>query len=134
MDNDLINKAYLFAEEKHKGQLYGKFDFIYHLLQTYELITFLQPKNETLRACSFLHDILEDTNTTKKELDNEFGKEVTDIVYEVTKTSYNTFPHLKSKDAVILLFASRLANLSNMQDWNEEQQQRYIMKSTFWKS
>lgn len=134
MDSDLLNKAYLFAETKHKGQLYGDKPFIYHLLQTYEIITLLQPEDETLRACAFLHDVCEDTKTTKKELENEFGKEIAELVYEVTKKGYNFFPNLKSKRAVILLFASRLANLVNMKDWSEERQATYIKKSRFWLS
>ena len=134
MDTVLINKAYLFAEKKHKGQLYGNKDFTYHLLQTYEILTLLQPKDTTLRACAFTHDILEDTSTTKKELANELGEEIAEITYEVTKQGYNFFHNLKSKRAILLLFASRLANLSNMEDWSEEEVATYIKKSKFWLS
>ena len=35
-----------------------------------------------------LHDIIEDTPFTKKELRNDFGNEIADIVIAVTKNSF----------------------------------------------
>lgn len=133
MDNELINKAYLFALEKHKDQKYGDRDFIYHLLQTYEILTLLQPEDTTLRASAFTHDIFEDTKTSRKELENELGKEIMELTEEVTATSRNFFPNLKTVRGAILLTASRLANMTNMQNWSEERRKEYVFTKThYW--
>ena len=133
MDNDLINKAYLFALEVHKDEKYGEQDFISHPLQVYEVISLLKPDDIPLRVASLLHDCIE-SGVTKKQIEKEFGEDVAQLVEEVSKTSYNTFPKLESTRGVILKFADRLCNLANMQDWTKERQTTYIQKSTFWKS
>ncbi len=131
---ELINKAMMFAVDKHRDQLYGDKPFIHHPLQVYEIIQNLLPDDSELQIAAILHDTLEQTETTKNEIEKEFGTAVMELVDEVTKTGYNTFPKLESPRAVSLKFADRLANLVNMKDWTKEKQTRYINKSKFWKS
>lgn len=136
-DNKLINKAYEFALDKHKGQKYGKEDFIYHPLQVYEIITRVCPTDINLRVASICHDLIEDAGVTKDDLEEKFNQDVAELVWEVTKFKPEknqpaTFPNLKSKRAIILKFADRLANLSNMQDWPDKRQQWYLKSSKFW--
>ncbi len=133
-DNNLINKAYLFALDKHKGQKYGDKDFIYHPLQVYEITTLLQPADINLRVAAILHDTLEDTQTTPEEIQKEFNRDVAGLVVEVTKTAYNTFPSLKTRRGIILKFADRMSNLINITDWSGERQEKYLKKSKFWES
>lgn len=133
MDNELINKAYLFALDVHKDEKYGERDFIFHPLQVYEVISLLEPDDVSLRMASLLHDCIE-SGIKKGQIEEEFGEDVAQLVEEVSKTSYNTFPKLKSPRGVILKFADRLCNLSNMKDWTKERQTTYVQKSTFWKS
>lgn len=132
-DNELLNKAYFFAKEKHKNQLYGVVGFIYHPLQVYEIIKLLCPLDINLQIAALLHDVLEDTKTSYKELEKEFNEDVTALVKEVTKSEYNTFPNLKTQRGYQLKFADRLSNLSNMQEWSERRKRKYMKKSRFWK-
>ena len=135
LENKLINKAYLFALEKHSGQKYGDQEFIYHPEQTYSVITLLSPKDINLRIAALLHDTIEDTATTKAEIQKEFNKDVAELVQEVTSSSYNTFPNLHTFRGVVLLTASRLCNMTNMHDWSEEKKRKYFFeKSKYWKS
>lgn len=86
-DIELINKAYLYAKEKHEGQfrVSGE-EYIYHPLATAVILTSVYADTATLCA-GLLHDVLEDTDVTRKELEERFGKEVTSLVYGVTKIS-----------------------------------------------
>lgn len=129
----ILDSAFNFASKKHQGQRYGNKPFIFHPLQVFRIIELLCPEDEKLQTAALLHDVIEDADVTKEQLQKKFGKDVADLVFEVTKTDSNTFPHLKTQRGVILKFADRTANLSNMQNWDKEKIEKYIMKSRFWK-
>ncbi|HEX9060892.1 MAG TPA: HD domain-containing protein [Clostridia bacterium] len=128
----LIGKAYRYAKKKHEGQKYGKKPFIYHPLEVAKIIKIICPTDINLIAAAYLHDTLEDTNTSMYDLMNEFNNDIASLVNEVTKTDYNTFPNLKTLRGVILKYADRTANLSNVHEWDIERQETYILKSKFW--
>ena len=131
-----ITKAQEFAMEKHKGQKYGKIDpFWVHPAQTVDILkATIYGHDENLLAAGWLHDTLEDTETTYEELVKEFNVDVADLVNEVTATGWNVFPNLKTQRGIILKFADRLANISNMSGWSQESKRKYIFeKSKFWK-
>ena len=90
-DIDLINKAYLYAKEKYQGQhrISGE-DYINHPLATAIILTTVYADTYTICA-GILHDILEDADVTKQELENIFGKTITDLVYGVDKISRINF-------------------------------------------
>lgn len=134
MDNELINKAFLFAQEKHKGQTYNNGEFIQHPLQTYEILKTILPEDTNLLAAGLLHDTIEDCGISKKTLESLFNEDVASLVWEVTKESYNFFPNLRTRRGVLLKFADRLSNLASMTGQPVEWQAKYILKSKFWKS
>lgn len=80
----LIEKAKAFAEKVHTGQTYGgDKPYTYHLAAVVqEAERFKLP--EEVVAAAWLHDTIEDTNTTREELINEFGEEVARLVWAVT--------------------------------------------------
>lgn len=82
-----IEKAYLFAKEKHKGQ-YRKSgeEYIIHPLNVALILTTIYADYQTI-AAGFLHDVLEDCDCSFEEMQNEFGDEVTKLVQGVTKLS-----------------------------------------------
>lgn len=133
-----IIKASEFARVKHAGQLRddGK-PYITHLQQVAEILSLVSMDSD-LVAAGWLHDTLEDTDTTYNELVKEFNKKIADLVFEVTqegqKDNYGYyFPNLKTKDGILLKFADRLSNLSQMDTWNEKRRQHYLKKSKFWR-
>lgn len=83
----------------------------------------------------WLHDLIEDTPITYTQILVQFGKEVADLVWEVTKTKDNTFPNLKTKYGYIIKFCDRTVNLLNrIKDDNKlAKSDKYFMKSIFWK-
>lgn len=129
----LINKAIAFAQKVHEDQEYNGGPFFTHPWQTAQLIATLTD-DEDLICAAFLHDTIEDAGVTFEELCNEFNPEIASLVKEVTKDGYNSFPHLKTQKGVMLKFADRLSNVSNMDEWSEEKRHRYLFeKSRFWK-
>ena len=86
-DIELINKSYLYAKDKHDGQyrISGE-EYINHPLATSVILTSVYADTQTICA-GLLHDVLEDTDTTKQELEEEFGREITNLVYGVSKIS-----------------------------------------------
>lgn len=79
-----IIDAYNFAKENHYGEvrLSGE-DYIIHPLNVAYILTSIKADYETICA-AFLHKLLED-KMTKEELEERFGKNITDLVIGVTK-------------------------------------------------
>lgn len=83
----VIQKAYLFAQEKHEGQFRKSGEpYITHPLNVALILTTVYADYETLCA-GLMHDVLEDCDCTTEEMENEFGRNVTKLVQGVTKLS-----------------------------------------------
>ena len=87
----VIKKAYLFASEKHFGtkRLTGE-DYINHPLNVAYILTSMNADYSTL-AAALLHDVIEDTDVTKEELEKLFGSEIALLVDGVTKINKINF-------------------------------------------
>lgn len=89
MDWSIVEKAKEFAIEKHKGQMYGKHPYSFHLSGVAKLAgirdRFPEHRAEVLASC-WLHDTMEDTPTTGKELLDIFGPRIAHVVWLLTKT------------------------------------------------
>lgn len=91
--------------------------------------------NEDLMIATLLHDLLEDTNLTIKDIKNKFGKRVASIVNESTKPQevkkdlwLEKFKNY-SKEAKIIKIADRIDNLLDMEKWDEKRQISYLNQS-----
>jgi len=134
-----IWKAIEFAEKKHKGQLddEGKDYFEAHIEHVVKIL-YNVTKDPDIICAGYLHDTLEDTDTTYEELVEEFNERVANLVLECThegkKDEYGYyFPHLKTRDGIMIKFADRLNNISRMSAWDDKRQAQYLRKSKFWK-
>ncbi len=80
-----IEKAYYFAEKKHKGQfrVSGE-EYINHPLNTAMILTTVYADCDTLIA-GLLHDTIEDCDVEKEELEELFGPTVANLVYGISK-------------------------------------------------
>src|SRR5215208_6156920 len=84
-DEELIARAYSMAHAAHKGQVRKSGEpFVYHPLATADILVDLRMDSTTI-AAGILHDVLEDTEITKEQLETQFGEELADIVDGVTK-------------------------------------------------
>ena len=74
----LVMKAYALAEQRHAGQVRdGGSPFIIHLIRTANiLMAEWGERDASVIAAALLHDIIEDTHTTAREVKDGFGAEV----------------------------------------------------------
>ena len=90
-DLSLIEKAYNYAETLHDGQYRESGEaYITHPLYVAYILSEMHADTATICA-ALLHDTLEDTNTTKEEIAEEFNKEIANLVDGVTKISKLNF-------------------------------------------
>ncbi|MFZ0323041.1 MAG: HD domain-containing protein, partial [Actinomycetes bacterium] len=84
-DVKILERAYVVAEEKHRGQLRRSGDpYITHPLAVAQILADLGMTTTTLVA-ALLHDTVEDTEYTLNQVREEFGNEVALLVDGVTK-------------------------------------------------
>lgn len=140
-----IKEAYEFAKFKHSGQFRKSGDpYITHLTGVAYILATLQCGPSTLIA-GFLHDTIEDTNTTEEEITEQFGAEVCTLVQSLTKlTRLSDFKNVEfeaeghrkifiamAKDirVIIIKLADRLHNMRTLQFQSKEKQVK-IAKET----
>lgn len=86
-DHALIERAFHVADTNHAGQLRASGEpYITHPLHVALFLADLGFDARTA-AAALLHDVLEDTTVTKKEIEEQFGHEVAFLVDGVTKLS-----------------------------------------------
>ena len=145
---ELIEKAWKFAEKAHEGQ-YRKSGEPYtiHVIQVANILASLHCSPKTI-AAGLLHDSLEDSDwVTYDLLEEEFSKEIADLVEAVTKVGkinqefkdekeYQASNHRKifiamAKDIRVILIklADRLHNMRTL-EFQPEAKQKRIAKET----
>jgi guanosine-3',5'-bis(diphosphate) 3'-pyrophosphohydrolase len=84
-DEQLLNKAYVYAMQKHGSQMRASGDpYFAHPLEVAAILTDLKLDDATI-AVGLLHDTIEDTDATRAEIDQTFGPEIGAIVDGLTK-------------------------------------------------
>jgi len=141
-----LSKAYDFALNAHKNQKRDSGDpYLSHPVAVADILSDLKLDSATI-ATGLLHDTIEDTKTTYKTVEKEFGKEVADLVDGVTKISElegRVIENSKaenirklilatSKDIRVLLvkIADRLHNMRTLDSINNEKRSKRIAKET----
>ena len=84
-DEQLLNKAYVYAMQKHGAQMRASGDpYMSHPLEVAAILTDLKLDDATI-AVALLHDTIEDTDATRMEIDQLFGSQIGAIVEGLTK-------------------------------------------------
>lgn len=146
-NNELItNKALEFAREKHKGQIRKNnttVEYITHPINVANLVKKYANNAvniDDLVSSAYLHDTLEDTNTTYEELICNFGNIISNLVKELTnndvlkkemgKTKYLSMKMANmSEDALIIKLCDRLDNVSSLYDTNKAFIDKYLRET-----
>ncbi|OGI81824.1 hypothetical protein A3I95_02505 [Candidatus Nomurabacteria bacterium RIFCSPLOWO2_02_FULL_44_12] len=143
-EEELLHRAYDFAERAHEGQkrLSGDLYFT-HVYETAKILAGLGMDTQTI-AAGLLHDLLEDTQTTEEQIKKEFGDDILFLIKGVTKLgtlkyrgherhveSLRKFFVAMANDlrVVIIKFADRLHNLRTLQFIREDKQKRIAVES-----
>ena len=84
-DEILLNRAYVYAMKAHGAQTRASGDpYFSHPLEVAAILTDLHLDDATIVA-AVLHDVIEDTDATREEIDRLFGKEIGLLVDGLTK-------------------------------------------------
>ncbi|ESR23234.1 RelA/SpoT family protein [Lutibaculum baratangense] len=130
-DENLLNRAYVYAMKAHGLQKRASGDpYFSHPLEVAAILTDLKLDDATI-AAALLHDTIEDTDTTRDEIDRLFGKEIGALVDGLTKMkkldlvskrveqaeNLRKFMLAISKDVRVLLvkLADRLHNMRTLE-------------------
>lgn len=140
-----IEKVLAYASSKHSGQYRDDGSpYIIHPIRVAELIKkYKSSKNiEILLAGALLHDVLEDTYTSYKEIVENFGEVVASLVMEVTSASF--MPRLVGKNiylahkmlhmsnyALVIKMADRLDNITDLKGVNLDKIKRTYFDTKF---
>jgi GTP diphosphokinase / guanosine-3',5'-bis(diphosphate) 3'-diphosphatase len=81
----LLNRAYVYAMKAHGNQVRHSGDpYFSHPLEVAAILTELKLDDATI-ATALLHDVIEDTDVTRAEIDQKFGEEIGALVEGLTK-------------------------------------------------
>ena len=98
-DEDILNRAYVFAMKAHGGQMRKSGDpYFSHPLAVAAILTELRADPATV-VTALLHDVVEDTEYTVGDIEKSFGAEIARLVDGVTKLSQFELPEGASKQA-----------------------------------
>ncbi|CAG0956688.1 bifunctional (p)ppGpp synthetase/guanosine-3',5'-bis(diphosphate) 3'-pyrophosphohydrolase [Geobacter sp.] len=144
-DLDMVRKAYVYCAKVHQGQtrLSGE-PYLVHPMEVAGLLADLRLDVPTV-VTGLLHDTIEDTLTTREELEGMFGAEVANLVEGVTKISKIHFKTKEESQAenfrkmllamandirvILVKLADRLHNMRTLQ-YQPEPKQRSIARET----
>ena len=121
---DPLRHVKFFAAVKHAGQAYGSgLPYTHHLAAVEQVLRRFNIADENLLIAAWLHDVVEDTETKLKEVEEMFGPEVARLVHAVTnedgpnrKTRHAlTYPKIREagENAIRLKLADRIANVES---------------------
>ncbi|HKF45528.1 MAG TPA: bifunctional (p)ppGpp synthetase/guanosine-3',5'-bis(diphosphate) 3'-pyrophosphohydrolase [Thermoanaerobaculia bacterium] len=84
-DQDLLRRAYVFSAREHRGQVRRSGDpYLVHPLNVAAILAEMKADDVSI-VVGLLHDVLEDTLTTRESIAQQFGPEVADLVDGLTK-------------------------------------------------
>lgn len=83
---ELFDEALIFACKKHSGQhrKASALPYILHPMEVASIVSTMSDSQELL-AAALLHDTVEDTETSLKEVEEKFGKRVAELVMSETE-------------------------------------------------
>ena len=85
VDEDLLNRAYVYAMHQHRHQTrQSGAPYFSHPLEVASIVTDLKLDQDSVVA-ALLHDTIEDTDATKSEIDEMFGANIGHLVDGLTK-------------------------------------------------
>ena len=144
-DVELLKKAYVFSAKVHLGQvrLSGE-PYLNHPLEVAGILTQLRLDVASV-ATGLLHDTVEDTLTTLEEIQQNFGKEIAQLVDGLTKISLISLRSSEENQAenfrkmilamvkdirvILIKLADRLHNMRTLEYHHPEKQVRIAQET-----
>ncbi|MCX6097437.1 MAG: bifunctional (p)ppGpp synthetase/guanosine-3',5'-bis(diphosphate) 3'-pyrophosphohydrolase [Caldiserica bacterium] len=141
----LVERAFVFARQRHGDQKRASgAPYMLHPVKAALVLADYRLDAETYAAC-LMHDVLEDTQTTAKELEEGFGVKVAALVEGVTKLRGLNYLSRQETNlenvrkillamaadlrVVLIKLADRLHNMRTLQYLSEDKQQRIAQET-----
>lgn len=144
-DLERLQRAYVFTAKVHDGQerLSGE-PYLIHPLEVAGILVDLHVDEDTIIA-GLLHDTLEDTLTTREEIERLFGDKVAFLVEGLTKIARIEFKSARERQAenfrkmliamsediriLMIKLSDRLHNMRTLRHMNEESRRRIAQET-----
>src|SRR6266511_4711855 len=144
-DEELLRRAYVFSAREHRGQVRRSGEpYLIHPLNVAAILTDMKADDVSI-VVGLLHDVLEDTLTTREAIAQQFGSEVADLVDGMTKISKFSYVSREEEQAetfrkmilamvsdvrvVVVKLADRLHNMRTLK-FLPEARRREIARET----
>lgn len=142
---EMIQKAYIYSANVHQGQvrLSGE-PYLTHPMEVAGILVDMKMDSATIIS-GLLHDTIEDTLTTKEQIELEFGKDVAFLVGGLTKLSRISFGSQEERQAenfrkmilamssdiriLMVRLADRIHNMRTLQ-YQTPERKLYIARET----
>jgi GTP pyrophosphokinase len=139
-DLDLLRKAYVFSAKEHKGQTRSSGEpYLTHPLSVAGILADMK-LDMTCIVAGLLHDVLEDTLTSRDALESHFGRDIAHVVEGLTKIARISFNSREQQQAesfrkmmlamvddirvILVKLADRLHNMRTLEHLSPRQQER----------
>ncbi|MFN0217502.1 MAG: RelA/SpoT family protein [Hyphomicrobium sp.] len=139
-DEALLNRAYVYAMKAHGAQKRASgAPYFSHPLEVAAILTDLKLDDATI-ATALLHDVIEDTDATRNEIDQMFGPEIGGLVDGLTKIKRLDLVSKKAEQAenfrklliaistdirvLLVKLADRLHNMRTLEHMKPESRKR----------
>ncbi len=137
-NSKLISNAYAYGRDMHAGQLrHSGEEYFSHPVAVAAILTEQQLDDATI-ITALLHDTIEDTRSTYSEVEEQFGKEIAELVDGVTKLTNLQLSSTETKQAenfrklfmamskdlrvILVKLADRLHNMRTIRSMRQEKQ------------
>ncbi len=146
LDEEKINRAYLFSMKVHEEQVRASGDpYFSHPLEVAGILSDMKLDGATI-ITALLHDTVEDTGATLEEIRKLFGAEIAGLVNGVTKLTQIELQSSQTKQAenlrklvlamsndvrvLLVKLADRLHNMRTLHHFSSEEKRRRIARET----
>ncbi len=144
-EQEMIQKAYIYSANVHQGQvrLSGE-SYLTHPMEVAGILVDMKMDSATIIS-GLLHDTIEDTLTTREQIECEFGKDVAFLVSGLTKLSRISFGSQEERQAenfrkmilamssdiriLMVRLADRIHNMRTLQ-YQKPERRIYIARET----
>ncbi|GAB2983169.1 RelA/SpoT family protein [Mucilaginibacter puniceus] len=146
-DKRMIRKAFDMALESHKDMRRKSGEpYIYHPIAVAQIAAEEIGLGTTSIVCALLHDVVEDTDVTLEDIENEFGKKVAKIIDGLTKISgvFDTNSSLQAENfrkmlltladdvrVILIKLADRLHNMRTMEFMPRDKQLKLSSETVY---